>query len=125
VKINEQSGMFCKTVEVEIVRGGFNCGSGVNGQSLNFTVENNPESVEILKKAMENGSEVKFQFHNEFKSLCRSDSASVFGDKIVVLGKDINTSPNSSTNPSNEGVRTELLKALQLNNEIIQKNYLN
>lgn len=31
VKVNEQSGLFCKTIEVEIIRGGFAGGSGVNG----------------------------------------------------------------------------------------------
>jgi len=117
VKIDEQSGVFSKTVEVEIVRGGLSNGSGVNGSSLHFTIENNPDAVELVKKAMENGSEVKVNFHEEMVTWLRSDSNNIFGDKIVV----INDKADSDTSVFKGNAKTELLKALKLNNEIIQK----
>lgn len=119
VKINEQSGMFCKTVEVEIVRGGLSNGSGVNGSSLHFTIENDDESLEIVKKAMEDGSEVKVNFHTEMVTFCRSDSDNIFGDKIQVIGK--NKEVPNGLSPNVDGTKEELLRALKLNNDIIVK----
>ena len=48
-----QEGVWCKTWEGEIIRGGLSNGSGVNGQSFRFTIEDNPELVEKIKGVME------------------------------------------------------------------------
>ena len=100
VKINEASGIFCKTIEVEIIRGGFSNGSGTNDQALYFTIENNPDSLDIVKKAMENGSEIKVQYHQELATICRSDSGSTFGDKIEVINSNFKTKTYKDTNGS-------------------------
>lgn len=118
VKVNEQSGFFCKTVEVEIVRGGFNNGSGVNGSSLHFTIENNPKAVDVVKQAMLDGSEIQVKYHQELASFCRSDSHSTFADDVTLvkeeLRKDTNTTKSTSKNE-------EILQALILQNKALQK----
>ena len=114
VKVNESSGLFCKSVEVEIIRGGFNAGSGAMGGSLHFTIENNPKMVEMVKKAMIDGSEVEVDYRQEFMSFCRSDSQNTFGDDIKLV-KPV----ASSVTPADE--KAALLQALKLQNEAIQK----
>ena len=116
VKVNESSGYFCKSVEVEIIRGGFNAGSGAMGGSLHFTIENNPKLVEMVKKAMIDGSEVEVDYRTEFVSFCRSDSQNTFGLDVKLV-KSTETVPTTSTGD----VKSELLKALKLQNEAIQK----
>ena len=106
VKINEASGILCKTIEVEIIRGGFSNGSGTNGQALYFTIENNPDSLDIVKKAMENGSEIKVQYHQELATICRSDSRSTFGDKIEVINSNFKTKNYKDINGSDSSVDT-------------------
>lgn len=129
IKVNEASGFFYKTIEVEIIRGGFSAGTGAQGGSLHFTIENNPNNLEIVKKAMTDGSEVEVEYHKEIVTMFRSDSDNVFGDKIKVLSdqksKNNSTSVISYENniSSNLDAETkqELLKALKLQNEVIQK----
>lgn len=115
VKVNEASGVFCKTVEVEIIRGGFNSGTGAMGGSLHFTIENNPKNVELVKKAMLDGSEVEVNFRTEFGTFCRSDSGNTFADDVKIV-KTENSAANTTTD-----VRDEILKALKLQNEALQK----
>lgn len=114
VKVNEASGVFCKTVEVEIVRGGFNNGSGAMGGSLHFTIENNKQDLELVKKAMVEGSEIEVYFTTEFNSFCRSDSNSTFSNSIKVLNNITNTN-------NNVDYKTEIINALKLQNEALQK----
>lgn len=114
VKVNESSGFICKSVEVEIIRGGFNAGSGAMGGSLHFTIENNPKLVEMVKKAMIDGSEVEVDYRQEFMSFCRSDSNNTFGSDVKLV-KPV----DGVTTPADE--KSELLKALKLQNEAIQK----
>lgn len=71
------TGWFCKTNEIEIVRGGMNNGTGVVGSAFHATVEN-PALFDRLKKALENQEEVKIHFKHEWISFCRSDSGSNF-----------------------------------------------
>lgn len=93
----QESGIFCKTTEVTIVRGGFNNGNGVNGQISHFTVENNPELVKVLTSAMNNNQEIKVSFRQEFISLCRSDSDNIFAKEATTLdGKPLKIENNSS-----------------------------
>lgn len=114
VKVNESSGFLCKSVEVEIIRGGFNAGSGAQGGSLHFTIENNPKAVEAVKQAMLDGSEIEVNYRTEFATLCRSDSYNTFGDDIKLV-KPV----ASSVTPADE--KAALLQALKLQNEAIQK----
>ena len=115
VKVNEASGLFVKTVEVEIIRGGFNSGSGAQGGSLHFTIENNPKAVDIVKKAMLDGSEVEVDYHKEIISFLRSDSGSVFGDNIKLVSETAGKSTGVAD------VKDEILKALILQNEALKK----
>jgi hypothetical protein len=84
VKVNEQSGLLNKTMEVEIMKGGFNNGTGVNGNSLHFTVENR-ELMEELKTAMDNGDEVKVYYKEYMIGFFSSDSNNVFVNQVEVL----------------------------------------
>lgn len=90
VKVATQ-GVFCKTVEVEIVRGGFSNGNGVNGQAFHFTVENNPNLVEKLREYMDTRQEVKIKYRTEGITFCRTESPNqAFLTNIEVLGKEAN-----------------------------------
>ena len=123
VKINEASGFLCKTVEVEIVRGGFNSGSGVNGQSLHFTVENNPGMVNTLKQAMLDGSEVVVTFSKEFVSICRSDSTNNFGTSVKILNtpKTNGNTQQNTTSVSQDDKTSALIKTIINQNEALIK----
>ncbi|MDD2505171.1 MAG: hypothetical protein PHF21_02725 [Bacilli bacterium] len=112
VKINKASGYFCKSVEVEIIRGGFNSGSGVNGGSLHFTVEDK-SMLTTLENAMEKGQEVEVTFNHEFMSFCRSDSQSMFGTYVKVITQDTPITGVSGTD--------EILKGLIIQNALMQK----
>lgn len=116
VKVNEASGLMCKTVEVEIIRGGFNAGSGAMGGSLHFTIEDDKELVDLVKKAMLDGSEVEVNYRQEFATFCRSDSNGTFGTNVKLV-----KSTTTNTTVSGDDVTTEILKALKLQNEAIQK----
>ena len=128
VKVNEASGLFCKTVEVEIIRGGFNSGSGAQGGSLHFTIENNQQNVELVKQAMLDGSEIEVNYRTEFATFCRSDSNNNFGDSIrlvkpvkSVVSTNSVSQPNSNNSVNSGDSDAELIRALKLQNEVIQK----
>lgn len=65
---------------------------------------------------MTDGSEIKVNFHNELVSFCRSDSSNIFGDSVSLV-----QSSESNISVSTTDVKDEILKALKLNNELIQK----
>lgn len=66
--------MFCTTYEGEIIRGGFNGGDGVNGNSLHFSIKNQ-KLVEALIKAMENEEEIELSYkHQVFSGPCYANS---------------------------------------------------
>ena len=84
-----QEGVWCKTWEGEIIRGGLSNGSGVNGQSFRFTIEDNPELVEKIKGVMESQQEIKLHYRTEMTTFCRSNSPShAFVTSVEVLGKE-------------------------------------
>ncbi len=72
-RVVADSGVFCKTMEVEIMRGGLNSGTGVVGSAFHVTVTNQKD-FEFLSKAMETQQEVKVKYRKEFATWCRSDS---------------------------------------------------
>jgi hypothetical protein len=71
------SGVFCKTMEVEVTRGGMNAGTGVVGAPFHATVVNRKD-FDVLVKAMESQEEVKIKYSSELATFCRSDSAGHF-----------------------------------------------
>ena len=79
-----QSGVFCKTWEMEIVRGGLTSGSGVVGAPFDVTIEN-PDLVKIAKQAIDTGAEIRIHYSREMVSFCRSDSDSTFLTSIEIL----------------------------------------
>ena len=80
----QRTGLFCKTWEGEIIRGGLNSGSGVVGNAFHFTVEDDTLAQQV-QKAMEAQQEVKITYKKEAISLCRSDSDNYFLTKIEPL----------------------------------------
>lgn len=72
-RVVADSGVFCKTNEVEVQRGGMNAGSGVVGAAFHVTVTD-PAMFKQLQDAMENQTEVKIKYRKEFATFCRSDS---------------------------------------------------
>ena len=120
VKVNESSGLFCKTVEVEIIRGGFNSGSGAQGGSLHFTIENNKNDLELVKKAMLDGSEIEVNFREEFATFCRS-GRNVFSESINIVHQEDKGHIQPDSTNINSDTRIEILRALKLQNEALQK----
>jgi hypothetical protein len=80
----QRTGVFCKTWEGEIIRGGLNSGSGVVGNAFHFTVEDDTLAQQV-QKAMEAQQEVKITYKQEGVTLCRSDSHNYFLTKIEPL----------------------------------------
>lgn len=95
------SGIFCKTNEMEIVRGGFNSGTGANGASFDVTIED-PKLLAIAREAIKTGAEVQITYRTELVTFCRSDSSDHFltGIKIIRPGIAGATSAASATTGS-------------------------
>ncbi|MDB5260496.1 MAG: uncharacterized protein JWN37_727 [Candidatus Nomurabacteria bacterium] len=111
----QKTGVFCKTWEGEIIRGGLNSGSGVVGSAFHFTVESE-ELAQQVQKAMETQQEVKIHYRKEAVTLCRSDSENYFLTKIEHLGTVAVPPPQSKEvtgiappAPSGNGLMQELL----------------
>lgn len=81
------SGKICKTNEMEIVRGGLNGGTGVNGAAFDVTIED-PKLLKIAQDAIATGAEVQITYRTEWLTFCRSDSNNTFltGIKIIRPG---------------------------------------
>jgi len=108
-KIAKQ-GVFCKTWEGSIVRGGFSGGSGANGQAFDFTVADEATAKQIVD-AMENQQEVKIHYRAEFVSFCRSDAQSHFLTKVEVVGPKKVAEASGNTPPTaDEDVIVHLLQ---------------
>lgn len=122
-----QQGLFVKTWEAQIVRGGMNNGSGVTGQVSHFTVENNNELVEQLTNAMYDGKEVKVKFHQEFATFARSESENIFAESMEVIeSKGLKVQSNNLTELNitdkvSKVTNEELLELIKLQNKILQK----
>lgn len=83
VKVSTQ-GAFCPTIEVQLVRGGFNGGTGVNGQAFDFTIEGQPDLEAAAQRYMDAGTEVEVRYHSYLATICRSDSDH-FADAIILV----------------------------------------
>jgi Spy/CpxP family protein refolding chaperone len=84
VKLSKQ-GMFYKTYEAQIIRGGFQNGSGSNGQAFDFTVETEELAAKV-RDAMDNQTEVMIGYRSEgVYSLTRSESSGDFLTSIRPL----------------------------------------
>lgn len=88
VKLSKE-GVFSKTWEGELIRGGLTDGSGTLGTSFEFTIEDE-KLVSVAFKAFENQSEVILTYRKEyFTSLSRSECSSPsFVERIEI--KDSN-----------------------------------
>jgi hypothetical protein len=105
-----KQGVMCPTYEGEIVRGGLNGGSGVNGASFHFTVESE-DMAKKVKEAMEGQKEVKITYSSEFATLCRSDSGNHFLTSIDVIEKKA-VEPNAQLTEGDQRI-VQLLRQLQ------------
>lgn len=94
-KLAKEGTFGCPTWEAEIVRGGFNAGSGVSGASFHFTIEDE-KLVEPVKKAMESQQEVKISYTSELATLCRSEQGNHFLASIEPIGTIRPASRNSA-----------------------------
>jgi hypothetical protein len=73
-----QQGLFFKTWEGELIRGGLNDGSGSIGQSFYFTIEQN-HLLPTALKAFEEQKEVVMDYHCEFiSSITRSENCNPY-----------------------------------------------
>lgn len=79
-------GFVFKTHECEIIRGGFNNGSGVNGNSFDFTVSDESIYQKILE-SMNKNSEVTLKYHsNHICTFTETENLSdcVFADEVTI-----------------------------------------
>ena len=79
-----KEGSFIGTWEAEIVRGGLTGGSGVNGQSFHFTIENE-KLVKQVEAAMEAGNEVQIKYVREKFAPFRSETGNNFLKSITII----------------------------------------
>lgn len=79
-----QSGIFCKTWEGQIIRGGLNSGSGAMGAPFDFTVED-LSLLPKIKDALENQKEIKIMYREEMVTFCRSESSDHFLTSVDVI----------------------------------------
>jgi hypothetical protein len=126
IKLNKQ-GIFCKTWEAEIIRGGLNTGSGVMGQAFHFTIEDNKLAEEV-EKYLNNQQEVKISYRREGITWCRSDSNDHFLTKIEPLGTVSNPPAQSkeatvvpATTPT-AASKDEMVNVMKKQNEILEQN---
>lgn len=81
VKISKE-GLFCKTWEGELIRGGMNNGSGSFGvKPFHFTINNN-DLLNKLKTALDSQHEIKIKYHKILFAPCDSGSSAYFLDNI-------------------------------------------
>lgn len=87
VKLAKQ-GIFFKTWEAEIVRGGsFTGGTGVQGAPFDFTISD-PALLAKVKAAFENQQEVRITYHQSWPAPFSSDSDGNFLDSIEVVSAE-------------------------------------
>lgn len=118
VKVGNGEGIFVKTIEAEMIRGGFNAGSGASGQAFHFTVED-PKVAEQLHKAMNEQKEVKITYHREMVSFFRSESNSTFLDSFEIMEKKAPSKQEAST--VTEGINSKLMELLKVQGELLQE----
>jgi hypothetical protein len=102
-----QYGMVCDTYEGELVRGGFNGGSGVNGSAFHFSVKDEALYKRLLK-VMEDQQEIEVTYtKSNFSGPCSGD-AGVWVTDFRVLSM-----PSRPDESEKERKRQELLKQLK------------
>ena len=115
-----QQGVFCKTWEGEIVRGGMNGGTGVNGSSYHFTIPDDEALVKKVKSAMESQQEVKISYRTEWATFCRSDSPSnAFLTNIEVIDHRQNADGTKIVDTDDDTI----LQLLKVQAELISQLY--
>lgn len=80
-----RGGLFCKTWDATLVRGGFTDGSGVAGTTVSYFTVEDERLVEVVKMFMEHQTPVKVIYRSEVISFCRSDSDSTFLKSIEAV----------------------------------------
>lgn len=79
VRVNRH-GLFCKTWEAQIMRGGFNNGTGASGAAFDFTIGDESQARK-LQEYMENQTEIVLHYRSQFLyTLCSTESG---GDFLV------------------------------------------
>ncbi|MFI0478680.1 MAG: hypothetical protein ACH349_06160 [Candidatus Rhabdochlamydia sp.] len=76
-----KSGRFIKTWECKLIRGGLDDGSGVLGQSVQLTIEDE-DQLNKAREFMIKKKNVVISWHKEEFNFFRSDSNSLFIDSI-------------------------------------------
>jgi hypothetical protein len=101
-------GMFCPTYEGEIIRGGFNGGSGVNGAALDFTIKSQ-KLYDRLMIAMENQQEIELHYSKRnLTGICYSDTQTIAtGFKLL------------NSNKEKEIVKEEKVEEVNMEDELV------
>lgn len=81
-----KSGFLFKTYEAELIRGGLTSGSGVFGQSFDFTISD-PAMAETVKIAMEQQKEIKIKYHQEWLVAPWRGATQYFLDSVEIIEK--------------------------------------
>ncbi len=120
------TGLFCKTWEAEIIRGGLNSGSGVIGAAFDFTIEDDA-LLKKVQQAFDQQREVRIHYRTEVVTFCRSDSSDHFLTSIEFVapgqGGTVNDSAKRASNPSAGAVSAEdIKKMLDQNQQAIDQN---
>ncbi len=126
-----QEGFFYKTYEASIQRGGFNGGTGVNGQAFGFTIEN-PELAKKVEDMMNRNAEVEISYKSEWITFARSENDNHFLVDIKEINApvqtnvgNVNSKPNVVTDNvpkirNDNDLNTQLLQMLQAQNQMLQ-----
>lgn len=110
VKIG-QHGAFCSTYEAEIIRGGLNGGSGVNGLALDFSITDQ-KLFEQLTEAMEMQQEIELYYQKGFlRGICTGET-NYFATGFKVLNarkseQNKQEDQNDMTNQENQNIKNQ------------------
>lgn len=125
-----QEGLFCPTWEAQVIRGGFNQGSGASGTAFEFTIESDELAKKVTKLAEER-KEVKITYRKEAVTICSSDSNNYFLVSIEELKHDeqgkgnvikpVASAPNMQVPATNVTAqdREKIIRLLQVQAELI------
>lgn len=114
-----KQGFFCPTWEAQIIRGGFNNGSGASGAAFDFTIEDEALAQKVAKLSDER-KEVKLTYRKEAVSFCRSDSHNYF---LVSIEEIKPTASNVVGQVASNGQGPDLAKIVRL--QQVQAELLN
>lgn len=87
VKLADEGYVF-KTHEGQLIRGGFNNGSGVMGKPFDFTIADS-KLFPIAHIALVEGKEVRIKYHQElFAPLSSGNDGNYFVDSIEIINQE-------------------------------------